>query len=117
MRISANQAIGVLPVIVATTFFVCSGLSVFCPMLHPASAAMATPAPHADHTMGAGDGCPDSLAPSAEQFDHRPPHALQMTEVTSPSPNPSALALAVSAPPTPDFWGLPRYQLTAAFRI
>ncbi len=117
MRVSANQSLGVVPVIVATTFFVCSGLSVFCPMLHPASAATAIPASHADHTMGAGGGCPDSLAPSAEQFDHRPPHALQITEVTSPSPDPGALALAISAPPTLDFWGLPRYKLTSAFRI
>ena len=117
MRVSAHQLYGLLPVLVATTFFVCSGLSVFCPMLHPASAAMPTPASHADHTMGAGGGCPDSLAPSAEQFDHRAPHALQITEVTSPLPDPSAPALAISAPPTPDFWGLPRYKLTSAFRI
>ena len=117
MRISANQPLGVVPVIVATTFFVCSGLSVFCPMLHATSAAMAIPASHTDHTMGAGGGCPDSLAPSAEQFDHRAPHALQITEVTSPLPDPSAPALAISAPPTPDFWGLPRYKLTSVFRI
>ncbi len=117
MRVSANQAIGVVPVIVATTFFVCSGLSVFCPMLHAASAAMAIPASHADHTMGAGNGCPDSLAAWSEQFDHRAPHALQITEVTSPTPDSGALALAISAPPPPDFWGPPRYKLNSAFRI
>ena len=43
--------------------------------------------------------------------------AWQSNVVTSPTPHSGALALAISAPPPPDFWDLPRYKLTSAFRI